>query len=129
MKNFFKTKRNRIIVLCLSLVCMTALFMDKNASAFPFWTIFVDGAEKTFELYSQQKSEQYAKSEFGAAMKADGYGYSGEAAAQFASDPGVDHILRVWCGFYPFMFATCEVTSPSLGVFVISTDGRILQHY
>ena len=127
MKNFMN--RKRILVLCLSLVCMTAVFMSRKASAFPFYTIIVDGEEKTFELYAQQKSEQYAKSDFGAAMQADGYGYSASAAAQYASDPGVDHILRVWCGFYPFMFATCEVTSSSLGVFVISTDGRILQHY
>ena len=129
MKNFIKNKRNKIVVLCLSFVCMTAVFINKNASAFPFWTIFVDGQEKTYELYSQQKSENYAKSEFGAAMQADGYGYSAEAAANYATDSGVDHIMRVWCGFYPLMVATCEVTSPSLGVFVISTTGRVLQHY
>ncbi len=129
MKLFFK--KNRIIVLCLSIVCMAAVYMNNKASAFPFYTVMTDEGEKTFELYAQQKSEQFAKTDFAAAIQAQGISNtaSGSGSANYSSDPGVDHILRVWCGFFPFMFATCEITSSALGVFVISTDGRILQKY
>lgn len=129
MKNLFKTKRNRIIVLCLSLVSMTAIFMDKKASAFPFIHVWVNGEEKTYELFAQQKSKQYANTDFSGAMQAAGKDYSASVAAQYAADTGVDHILRVWCGFFPLMVATCEVSSSALGVFVIGTDQRVLHKY
>lgn len=124
-------KKNRIIVLCLSLVCMAAVYMNNKASAFPFHTVMTDEGEKTFELFSQQKSKQYAKTDFATAIQAQGINNtaSGSGSANYSSDPGVDHILRVWCGYFPFMFATCEITSSALGVFVISTDGRILQKF
>jgi len=110
---------------------MAAVYMNNKASAFPFVTINTGDGEKTFELYSQQKSQQYAKTDFAAAIEAQGVSNtaSGSGSANYSSDPGVDHILRVWCGFFPFMFATCDITSPALGVFVISTDGRILQKF
>ena len=122
-------RKRRIIVLCLSLVCMATVYMNNKASAFPFYSINVDGTEKTFELYSQQKSGEYAKSNFGIAMNAAEKDFEASLSSSYAVDPGVDHIMRVYCGFFPFMFATCEITSSSLGVYVISTDGRILQKY
>ncbi|MBO7110724.1 MAG: hypothetical protein J6W18_02110 [Bacteroidaceae bacterium] len=88
-----------------------------------------EDGEKTFELYAQQKSEQYAKADFSAALQAQGLQNSGSGSVDYSTDPGVDHILRVWCGFFPFMFATCEVSNSALGVFVISTDGRVLQKF
>lgn len=129
MKRLFQKKRNRIIAYCFSLVCMTIVFMNQNASAFPFWTVMVNGEEKTFELFSHQTSKQYATSDFGAAMEAQGNGTAASANAQYSLDTAADHILRVYCGFFPFMFATCDVGSSALGVYVISSDGRTLQKF
>ena len=116
-------------MLCLSLVCMAAVYMNNKASAFPFITVMTGEGEKTFELYAQQKTEQFAKSDFSAALQAQGTTVSGSGAVTYSSDPRVDHIVRVYCGFYPFMFATCDITSPALGVYVITTDGNVLQKF
>lgn len=116
-------------MLCLSLVCMAAVYMNNKASAFPFITVMTEDGEKTFELYAQQKTEQYAKSDFSAAVQAQGTGASGSGSVNYSSDPRVDHIVRVYCGYFPFMFATCEVTSPALGIYVITTDGNVLQKF
>lgn len=122
-------RKNRIIVLCLSIVCIAALYMDNKASAFPFWTINDNGEERTFELFAQRREKQFASSDFSGAMKAAGKKISAEGSGSYSVDTGVDHILSVWCGFFPFMFATCEVTSSSLGVYVMTSDDRVLQKF
>ena len=129
MKKIFQEKRNRIFVYCFSVICMTFLFLSKNASAFPFVHVWDNGTEKTFELYAQQKSEQYVTSDFATAMSASGKDFTAEMEADVSSDTEADHILRIYCGFFPLMFATCEIGNPSLGVYVISNQGRVLQKF
>ena len=129
MKKLFQKKRNRIIVFCLSFVCMSTVFMNRKAFAWPFIHTMVNGVEKTYELYSHQTSKQYATSDFSNVMKAEGKDFSGSSDTQYAVDTQADHILRVYCAFMPFMFSTCDVGSSALGVYVISSDGRTLQKF